>query len=311
MRYLLTGCAGFIGSHLAEALLGRGEEVVGLDSFSSYYPRRVKEENLKGLKKREGFRFVEGDLREIPLEALLGEVEGVLHLAAQAGVRGSWGSSFDIYVGDNVLATQRLLEASRGRPLRRFLYASSSSVYGDSPEMPLREDSPLMPNSPYGVTKLAGEHLALLYWRNHGVPAVAVRYFTVFGPRQRPDMAIHRFISALLRGEELTLYGDGQQSRDFTYVGDAVGGTVKALDRGEAGKVYNLGGGCPCTLKELIAALEELNGCRLGVRRLGEQPGDVRHTAADITRAREELGFEPEVSLEEGLRAQLEWLRGR
>ncbi|MFQ6110874.1 MAG: NAD-dependent epimerase/dehydratase family protein [Nitrospinota bacterium] len=311
MRYLLTGCAGFIGSHLAEALLEKGEEVIGVDNFSNYYPRPTKEENLQALKGRKGFRFIEGNLREMPLEGLVDEVEGVVHLAAQAGVRGSWGRSFDAYIGDNILATQRLLEASRGKPLRLFLYASSSSVYGDSPEMPLQEDGPLRPNSPYGVTKLAGEHLSFLYWRNYGLPAVALRYFTVFGPRQRPDMAIHRFISALLKGEELTLFGDGQQSRDFTYVEDAVSGTIRAIERGEPGKVYNLGGGCPCTVKDLIATLEELNGRRARLRRVEAQPGDVRHTAADITRARKELGFEPRVSLKEGLLAQLKWFKGR
>ncbi len=311
MRYLLTGCAGFIGSHLAEALLEREEEVVGVDNFSDYYPRRTKEENLKGLKQRKGFRFIEADLKKTPLEGLLGEVDGVVHLAAQTGVRGSWGSSFEVYAGDNILATQRLLEASKEKPLKLFLYASSSSVYGDSSEMPLHEDAPLRPNSPYGVTKLAGEHLCILYWRNYRVPAMAVRYFTVFGPRQRPDMAIHRFISALLKGEELALYGDGQQSRDFTYVGDAVSGTIKAMERGEPGKVYNLGGGCPCTVQALIGALEELNGRQARIRRIETQPGDVRHTAADISLAREELGFEPRVSLKEGLLAQFEWLKGR
>ena len=235
MKALVTGAAGFIGSHLTAALLDRGADVTGIDCFTDYYPRAIKEANLGVNARRQGFHFVEGALQSTDLAALLEGKTHVFHLAAQAGVRKSWGSDFRIYTDNNVDATQRLLEACVGRPLHRFVYASSSSVYGDNVSIPMREDALPQPVSPYGVTKLAAEQLCYLYHANHRVPTTSVRYFTVYGPRQRPDMAFHRFIRAALRGDAITLYGDGEQTRDFTFVTDAVAATIAAGDQGELG----------------------------------------------------------------------------
>jgi UDP-glucose 4-epimerase len=244
MKALVTGAAGFIGSTLSTALLDRKAAVVGIDCFTDYYARAIKEQNLEPLRSRSEFQFVEAALQTVDLEPLLDGVTHVFHLAAQAGVRGSWGEQFQTYTSHNVDATQRLLEMLTGRPIARLVYASSSSVYGDVAPIPMREDAYIQPVSPYGVTKLAAEHLCNLYHANHGVPAVSLRYFTVYGPRQRPDMGFHRFIRAALLGEPITLFGDGEQSRDFTFVDDAVGATMAAGDRGRPGTVYNIGGGC-------------------------------------------------------------------
>jgi nucleoside-diphosphate-sugar epimerase len=225
VKALVTGGAGFIGSHLASALLDRGAEVTALDCFTDYYPRFIKEANLAVNLGRPGFQFIEGSIQHADLPALLDGKTHVFHLAAQAGVRKSWGGDFRIYTDHNVDATQNLLEACVGRPLHRFVYASSSSVYGDNASIPMRETALPQPVSPYGVTKLAAEQLCYLYFVNYKVPATSVRYFTVYGPRQRPDMAFHRFIKAALRGDPLTLYGDGEQTRDFTFVTDAVAAT--------------------------------------------------------------------------------------
>jgi len=310
-RYLVTGAAGFIGSHLCERLLAAGADVVGVDRFASYYPREDKEANLKPSMSLKNFEFREMDLSRCSLEELLSGVEGVFHLAAQAGVRASWGQSFEVYLNDNVLATQRLLEALRGRSSLRLVFASSSSVYGDSAEGPTSEETTPRPISPYGVSKLAGEHLCALYQKNYGVPAVVLRYFTVYGPRQRPDMAFHRFLAAGLRGEPITLYGDGEQSRDFTFVADAVEGTLAAMEKGEPGGIYNIGGGQRATVNEVIDCIEELQGASLKVRREVAQKGDVRHTWADTARAASALGFRPHTQLRDGLQAEREWLMRR
>jgi UDP-glucose 4-epimerase len=309
VRALVTGAAGFIGSHLSEALLAAGHEVVGVDCFLDYYPRAIKERNLLGARSSSRYRFVEASLVEADLGRLLEGTEWVFHQAAQAGVRASWGSDFKIYSDNNVYATQRLLEACRKRPLRRFVYASSSSVYGDTDDLPMRETSLTRPVSPYGVTKLAGEHLAWLYWKNYGIPTVALRYFTVYGPRQRPDMALHRFIRAVLGNEEIALYGDGDQSRDFTFVTDIVAANVAAAEREVSGRVFNVGGGSRTTVNETIATIADLAGSQARVRRLDVQKGDVRHTAADTGAARDALGFRPRVALREGLQREVEWLR--
>ena len=309
--YLVTGAAGFIGSHLCERLLEGGDEVLGIDRFSSYYGREDKEENLQSLKGKGGFRFRELDLRTAPLEEIASQVNGVFHLAAQAGVRESWGSAFEEYVGDNVLATQCLLEAFRDRPLRGFVYASSSSVYGDAETAPTVEDTIPCPVSPYGMTKLAGEHLCTLYNRNYGVPTVMLRYFTVFGPRQRPDMAFHRFLKAGLREEPISLYGDGSQSRDFTYVGDAADATAAAMEKGERGCVYNIGGGERATVNDVIASIEKILEKPLKINSEPVQKGDVRHTWADTRRAAAAIGFQPATRLEDGLRLERDWLLRR
>ncbi len=308
MKALVTGAAGFIGSHLAGALLDRGFQVTGLDSFSDYYPRSIKEANLAPSRKRDGFQFVEGSVQSTDLAALLDGQTHVFHLAAQAGVRKSWGRDFRTYTENNVDATQRLLEACVDRPLHRFVYASSSSLYGDNVSIPMREDALPQPVSPYGVTKLAAEQLCYLYFVNYGVPTTSVRYFTVYGPRQRPDMAFNRFIKAALIGQPITLFGDGEQTRDFTYVSDAVAATIAAGERGVPGRAYNIGGGSRVSVNHVLEIIGRIAGKPLDVRREAPQKGDMRDTFADTTLARADLGFAPAVSLEKGLEAEYRWL---
>jgi nucleoside-diphosphate-sugar epimerase len=308
MKALVTGAAGFIGSHLSGALLERGAEVIGLDCFTDYYPRAMKEANLDHNRARAGFRFVETRIQDADLDSVLEGVTHVFHLAAQAGVRKSWGRDFRTYTENNVEASQQLLEACVGRPLHRFVYASSSSLYGDRVAIPMREDAVPQPVSPYGVTKLAAEQLCYLYHANYGVPATSLRYFTVYGPRQRPDMAFHRFIRAALDGQPIVLYGDGEQTRDFTFVTDAVAGTMAAGDRGVPGRAYNLGGGSRVTVNHVLEIIGRVTGQALKVRREPAQKGDMRDTYADTTLARTDLGFAPTVSLEEGIQAEYRWL---
>ncbi|HWK10611.1 MAG TPA: NAD-dependent epimerase/dehydratase family protein [Vicinamibacterales bacterium] len=308
MKALVTGCAGFIGSHLTGALLDRGAAVTGIDSFTDYYPRTIKEANLAASLGRQGFTFVEARIQDANLGALLDGVSHVFHLAAQAGVRKSWGRDFRAYTENNIEATQVLLEGCVGRPIERFVHASSSSVYGDNASIPMREDALPRPVSPYGVTKLSAEQLGYLYHVNHRVPTVAMRYFTVYGPRQRPDMAFHRFIRAALRDEELSLYGDGEQTRDFTYVADAVAATIAASARGVPGRSYNIGGGSRVSMNHAIGIIERIAGRPLRVRREATQKGDMRDTYADTSLARQDLAFAPTVSLEEGLQAEFQWL---
>ncbi|HXE80643.1 MAG TPA: NAD-dependent epimerase/dehydratase family protein [Vicinamibacterales bacterium] len=308
MNAVVTGAAGFIGSTLAGRLLDRGATVIGIDCFTDYYPRPLKERNLESLLGRRGFRFVEARLQDADLDALLDGVTHVFHLAAQAGVRRSWGREFEIYTTHNIGATQRLLEACVGRPISRFVYASSSSVYGDSTPVPMREDMRVQPLSPYGVTKLAAEHLCQLYAVNHGVPTTSLRYFTVYGPRQRPDMAFNKFIRAAIDGAPIHVFGDGGQTRDFTYVDDAVGATIAASERGEIGGVYNIGGGSRVSVIEVLDILGRVTGRRLNVQYGPPQKGDMRDTWADTTRARTDLGFAPAVTLEEGLAEEYRWL---
>lgn len=305
-RYLLTGCAGFIGSHLAQMLLGQAAEVVGVDSFADYYSRSVKEANLAPASSSPAFTFVEADLSTAPLEPLLAGVDGIFHLAAQPGVRGSWGDSFSIYVRDNVVATQRIFEAAAPLGLR-VVFASSSSVYGDAEEYPTSEDVRPAPISPYGVTKFTCEALAAAYANGSGLDYVALRYFTVYGPRQRPDMAFTRIASALADGTPFTVYGSGDQTRDVTYVADAVNATSLAMAAAPPCVVYNVGGGSETSLNEVIAVCERLSGRRLDVRYGESMRGDVRRTAADTSRIRRALPWVPETGLERGLRAQLAW----
>ncbi len=308
MKALVTGAAGFIGSTLAERLLADGADVVGIDCFTDYYPRGLKEANLAGLRGHARFTFVEAALQEADLATVLDGVTHVFHLAAQAGVRKSWGSHFDVYVVNNIGATQRLLEHCAGRPLDRFVYASTSSVYGDAVTIPMREDARLQPVSPYGVTKLAAEHLCFLYHASAGVPCVAVRYFTVYGPRQRPDMGFHRFLTAALDGRPITRYGDGAQTRDFTFVADAVAATVAAAQHGVPGEVYNVGGGTRVSVNEVFDLVAEVTGRPVTLELLPPQAGDMRDTFADTSRARETLGFQPAVTLADGLLAEYRWL---
>lgn len=308
MKALVTGTAGFIASHLAAALLDRGAQVIGLDCFTDYYPRPMKEANLDHNRRRNGFSFVETRIQDADLRLLLTDVTHVFHLAAQAGVRKSWGRDFRAYTENNVEATQVLLEACVGLPLLRFVYASSSSIYGDNASIPMREDALPQPVSPYGVTKLAAEQLCYLYHVNHGVPATWLRYFTVYGPRQRPDMGFHRFIRAAMDGRPITLYGDGEQTRDFTFVKDAVAATIAAGERGAKGRAYNVGGGSRVSINHVLDMVGQVTGRKLDVRREPAQKGDMRDTFADTSFAKADLGFAPQVSLEEGIEAEYRWL---
>ncbi len=308
-KTLVTGCAGFLGSHLCEALLARGDNVIGVDCFSDYYARSLKEANLAGLRAAPRFTLLEADLAECPLEPVLDGVDTVFHLAAQPGVRLSFGTGFSAYLRDNVQVTQRLLEAVAGRDLKAFVYASSSSVYGNQDVYPAREDAPLRPLSPYGATKVITEQLAGGFWRSAGVPAVGLRYFTVYGPRQRPDMAF-----ATLRGQSAGRPSAGGprrrgQVREFTYVHDVVSATIAAAERGQLGAVYNGGGGVPISLLEMIDLLGDLLGRKPKVEHEDGAPGDPRRTDADITRAARDLGYRPSTSLPEGLAAQIESAR--
>ena len=309
MRALVTGVAGFIGSTLAERLLDQGHDVVGIDCFVDYYPRDVKEQNISGLIGSPAFRFVEARIQDADLAALLRDRTHVFHLAAQAGVRKSWGRDFAVYTVNNVEATQVLLEAACAhKAIERFVYASSSSVYGDNVTIPMREDALPQPVSPYGVTKLAAEQLCYLYFVNYQVPTVSLRYFTVYGPRQRPDMGFHRFLRATLRGEPITVFGDGEQTRDFTYVHDAVSATIAAGTLGVPGRVYNIGGGSRVTVNEVLEIIGRVSARRPIVTVDAAQKGDMRHTYADTSLARADLRFAPSVTLEQGLAAEYRWL---
>lgn len=308
MRSLVTGVAGFIGSHLAERLIAEGHEVVGVDCFTPYYARSAKEANLKGLLQQPRFKFVEGDLLKLDIGAMLKGITHVFHQAAQAGVRSSWGKEFEIYTSLNILATQQLLEACKGLPIERFVYASSSSVYGDAAALPLSEDSLPRPVSPYGVTKLAAEHLCHTYASSYAIPVVSLRYFTVYGPRQRPDMAFHRFMRSMVKDEEIEVYGDGRQTRDFTFVADAVEANMLAMKCARPGAVFNIGGGSRVMLSEVLDTIQEIASRRARVKHLPGQRGDMKHTMADTALAKSDLGYRPQVGLKDGLKAQWDWL---
>ncbi len=309
MRVLVTGCAGFIGSHLAERLIELGHEVVGIDCFTEYYPKAIKLANLARLCESPRFTLHEVDLAAADLRPICEGIDLAYHQAAQAGVRASWGDEFETYARNNVLATQRILEAVKDQPLRKFVYASSSSVYGDAEAFPTAETALPRPVSPYGATKLAGEHLAYLYWRNYGVPSVSLRYFTVYGPRQRPDMAFHKFIRATFEGRPIEVYGDGEQTRYFTFVSDAVDANIAAGEAKAVGRVFNIGGGSRVTVNWVLQVIGELAGREPLVAHRATQRGDVRHTSADTSDARDFLGYVPRVALRDGLRAEVDWLR--
>jgi len=308
-RAIVTGCAGFIGSHLTERLLAERWEVLGVDAFTPYYGRADKEANLAGFRDAPGFTLVEADLATSELEPLVQGADVVFHLAAQPGVRASFGEGFAQYTHDNLIATQRVFEAAKATGCPRVVWASSSSVYGDAAEPPCREDvTPTRPRSPYGMTKRACEDLAAIY-AGDGLELVGLRYFTVYGPRQRPDMAMRRLCEALLGGTPFPLYGDGSQSRDFTHVSDAVDATLRAALAEAPAPVYNIGGGHEATLAEVITTLEDLAGRAAVLDRHPVQRGDVRRTSADTARARADLGWTPSVGLREGLFSALEWVR--
>jgi len=301
VRYVVTGAAGFIGSHLAEALLARGDEVVGVDCFTDYYDPALKEENARAIDVR---RI---DLAEDGLD--LDGIDGVFHLAGQPGVR-SFGEAFPLYLRRNVLATQRVFQSAAGAGVR-VVFASSSSVYGEAERYPTPEETAPHPIAPYGVTKLACEHLAAAYATGFGLDAVLLRYFTVYGPRQRPDMFFRRVCDALLAGGTFEIYGTGEQSRSFTEVGDTVAATIAAMDGGAPGTVYNVGGGEEASMLEAIALLERVAGRTLDVRHVDVARGDVRRTKADVSRIRDALGWEPRVGLPDGLARMWSWASAR
>jgi UDP-glucose 4-epimerase len=306
-KVAVTGAAGFIGSHLCERLLAEGHEVIGIDSFTDYYARNLKERNLENARRHPNFVFREADLVEDGLATTLENVKVVFHLAAQPGVRPSWGEHFGRYLRDNVLATQQLLECLKGMSIDRLIYASSSSVYGEAEVLPTAETALPRPLSPYGATKLAAEHMVMLYMRNFGVPGVSLRYFTVYGPRQRPDMAFARFMRAIEAQDEIEVFGDGEQTREFTFVTDVVDGTIKAATADVVGQVINLGGGSQVTINHVLESLETVSRMKARRRTMPSAPGDPRHTGASTNLARERLGWEPRVSFIEGLTQQWRW----
>jgi nucleoside-diphosphate-sugar epimerase len=317
---VVTGCAGFIGSSLTEVLLELGCTVTGVDCLTDYYDVALKRENMAGFLDHERFTFRQDDLQDLdPVDLLKGQT-ACFHLAAQAGVRASWGDYFQEYLGCNVMATQRLLEACRHEEVRdslvRFVYSSSSSVYGDQPSLPVTEKALPQPRSPYGVTKMAAEHLCILYAMNFGVPTSSLRYFTVYGPRQRPDMAFRKFIEAALDGKTFQVYGDGAQTRDFTYVGDAVRSNLLAVTSGEDWSVFNTGGGSRLVFRDTLAQLQELLVARVPglTARLEYQEtakGDVRDTFADRSHVEATIGYRPTVSFTEGLAREVDWAIAR
>ena len=310
MRVLVTGCAGFIGSHLTESLLGDGHQVLGVDCFNDNYGRSQKLRNLELAHDWDAFEFVPIDLSRGDLEELVADVDAICHLAAEPGVRPSWGQRFESYLRNNVAATQHLLEAARDSADKRFVYASSSSVYGQADAFPTSESTIPRPFSPYGMTKLSGEHLCSIYHSNYGLDTVSLRFFSVYGSRQRPDMAFRIFCSAILERRPLEVFGDGNQTRDFTHVADVVRAVRSALESpGEvaAGEIVNIGGGSRVSLREAIDLLEEISGRPSESVDVGNQRGDVRDTGADISRAQAVLGYNPSVSLREGLEQQWSW----
>ncbi|MDJ0595025.1 MAG: GDP-mannose 4,6-dehydratase [Pleurocapsa sp. MO_226.B13] len=311
VNHIVTGVAGFIGSHLAEALLKQGKAVIGIDQFNNYYDCQLKHNNIVNLKQYPTFKLIKANIQDLDWQQLLQSVNVVYHQAAQAGVRASWGKDFHHYTERNINATQVILEgAKQVNSPPTIVYASSSSIYGDAVTMPTPETLCPQPVSPYGITKLAGERLCWLYQQNFGVPVTALRYFTVYGPRQRPDMAFHKFFKAAINNEPISIYGDGKQTRDYTYISDVVAANLTAGEVPEAiGEVFNIGGGSRVTLIKLLTIMERVIGQPIKKNYVQKAAGDARHTSADVTKAKRILNYIPQVSLEEGLSKQWHWIQ--
>jgi UDP-glucose 4-epimerase len=308
---IVTGVAGFIGSHVAEALLKRGDKVIGIDELNDYYDPNLKRKNLSTLLNNPSFELIEKSIQQVNWQALLVDADAIYHQAAQAGVRASWGQSFSYYTERNINATQIILEAAKeSKSLKRLVFASTSSIYGDAETLPTSELIAPQPVSPYGITKLAAEYLCRLYYQNFQVPVTILRYFSVYGPRQRPDMAFHKFFKAAMAGESIPIYGDGQQTRDFTFVGDVVAANLAAATIPEAvGEIFNIGGGSRVVLADVLDKIEAIVGSPIQRNYLEKARGDARHTGADVSKAKKILGYNPQVSLVEGLTREWEWVR--
>jgi UDP-glucuronate 4-epimerase len=310
MKILVTGAAGFIGSHLCEKLLtDLQNEVIGVDTFIGPTPNDLKQVNLEGLRKHPRFQLIEADLKTANLEKMLHGMDVIYHLAGMPGVRSSWGKEFGPYITNNIVVTQRLLEAVKNQPLQKFIYASTSSVYGEK-DGKVMENARLTPLSPYGITKLTGEHLCNVYHNSYNIPVVIVRFFTVYGPRQRPDMAFHRFITQILKEEPITIYGDGNQSRDFTYISDCIEGISTIVNKDNLiGETINIGGKERATVNEVITIIEQLTEKKAIIHYSPKISGEPKHTWADISNAQKLLGHDPKISLREGLAEEIEYIR--
>ncbi|MDZ4785642.1 MAG: NAD-dependent epimerase/dehydratase family protein [bacterium] len=309
MNCLVTGAAGFVGSTLTDRLLKLGHKVRGVDCFLDYYSRQIKEENIKSALDSKNFEFIEKNLINDDIKTLLAGIDVVFHQAGQAGVRASWGEYFRTYIDHNILVTQKLLESIKAVNSKiKLVFASSSSVYGDAESFPTTEFALPSPVSPYGVTKLAAENLVSLYASQFNLSTVSLRYFTVFGPRQRPDMAFTRFCKKALVGEEISIFGDGEQTRDFTFVDDIVEANILASQKGDKGAVYNIGGGTNASVNQVLNIIKNNVG-KLNLKYSNKMVGEARKTSADTSRAQKELGFYPSITLEEGLKAQLKWMQ--
>jgi len=307
VKCIVTGCAGFIGSHVTEHLLSLGCKVTGIDAFTSYYSPQLKQLNIRTFSKNRRFKLIRGNLTTMDISSILRDADYVVHEAAQPGVRMSWGSNFESYLRNNLYATQRMLEACRIHKIKKVVFASSSSVYGNTQILPTTEETRPMPVSPYGVSKLACEHLCNAYEENFGIPIVVLRYFSVYGPRQRPDMAFHKFLRSAVKGEKVVVFG-GKQKRDFTYVTDVVDGTISAMHSDIEGDVLNIGSGKPFSLLETLKTIENITERKLDIIYEPSLKDDVKHTYANITKAQKLLNYRPKVNLREGLREEYKWI---
>lgn len=311
MRCLVTGAAGFLGSHLCDRLLEHRCEVVGVDSFTDLYSRRIKRANLEDAMNNVNFSFIQENLLSIDMYSILTGVDYVFHFAAQAGARSSWGKDFRIYNEYNIMATQKLLETIKNFNVKKFIYASSSSVYGSVAQLPIHEESILKPSSPCGISKLAAENLVYIYNKRYDIPTLSLRYFTVYGPRQRPDMAFYKFIDAILRGKKITVFGDGKQTRDFVYITNVIDATIKAaLGDGVSGEVFNIGSGKATSVNQAIKLIEKITKKKAKIEYLYDQEVEVLNAKADIKKAKKMLDYSPSVNLEEGMTNQINWIKG-